>query len=274
VAEAQAKVDATAQKYKDVKKASGDASKAGIDGAKGVIDAQQRLSDAQAAQAKNQRDLADARRQQTRDQKDAADALLNAQDRLVRAQEAQNTATTKVASATAAADNAMSKLAPAAVAVVNAIRGLGPAWHEVHLEVQQALLDGIGARITALGTNALPTLRTGLVGIATELNAGTKAFLGFAANADTAREFSTLFDNIQASVHALLPTIRPANQALLDLVTVGSKFGPQLATGVAVVHRTGVTLAERGGEQRVATELLCRRTERIARSRQHPPRPG
>jgi phage-related protein len=127
----------------------------------------------------------------------------------------------------------MSKLAPAAVSLVAALRGLGPAWTATRLDVQQTLLEGVAGKVTALGKYALPTLRTGLVGIASQLNIGTKSFLDFAGSASTSKEFGTLFTSISATLHNLLPAIQPVAKALLDLVNVGASFGPGIASGIA-----------------------------------------
>jgi phage-related protein len=109
----------------------------------------------------------------------------------------------------------------------------GPAWTAARLDIQQSLLDGIGASITALGVHALPSLRQGLSGIAGQLNLGAKAFLSFAASGTTATEFGGLFANIRDSIGKLVPAVAPASKALLDLASVGASFGPQLSAGLA-----------------------------------------
>jgi phage-related protein len=250
VAEAQAKVGETAQKYKDVSRASSDANKAGVNGAQNVLAVQQRITDAQKAQVSASRDLADARRTQANDEIDAANAILDAQDRLVQAQEQQTSANEKAATALAGTTEKVQQLAPAAVALVAAIKSLGPAWTAARLDIQQNLLDGLDQKVRALATNALPSLRRGLAGIADALNLNAKRFLDFAASAETAKSFDVLFANIRTSVANLAPAVKPFNQALLDMARVGSGFLPQLATGLTGLVKTlssGLSGAANGG---------------------------
>jgi phage-related protein len=148
-------------------------------------DATRELADAQKDSARTQKenaqDLAGAQRDLADAQQAAADAVIEGNDRvarsqeeLARAQEDLAAASEKQAAAAAAGANAfadaMAKLAPSAREFVQAVIGLKPAWDALKLDVQQALFEGIGARLTTVARQVLPDLKAGLVGTASVLN--------------------------------------------------------------------------------------------------------
>ncbi|MEO7260252.1 MAG: hypothetical protein ABI047_03180 [Jatrophihabitantaceae bacterium] len=252
VDQAQQKVAATAQKYQDLKAESTAANKAGVDGAKNVITAQDSLTDATLRTKEAQKDLTEAGRQQEKDRRDSANAILDAQDRIAQAQEQAANATAAGAAAAGGAANQLQRLSPAGYAVVAALRALGPAWTALRLDVQESLLSGVGDALTRTANAGLPVLRTGLVGISTELNRGVLLLLSFVGQSSTLQAIGAIFANVRKDVAALTPAIQPAAQALLDLLEVGAGFGPGMSAGLAAfLIRISAAVSAAAGDGRL-----------------------
>jgi hypothetical protein len=123
-------------------------------------------------------------------------------------------------------------LAPAARAVALEVRDLGPAWKSVQLDVQQRLFAGLRDEIKGLAAAELPNLKSGLGGIATELNLSARGFLDWLKSAEQTRDIRTIFDATKTSVANLNPVVTNLSAAFLDVGVVGSRFLPQLANGI------------------------------------------
>ncbi|MDX2697022.1 hypothetical protein [Streptomyces ipomoeae] len=172
------------------------ANKAGVEGSKTVVDAKQDIADANREVADRTRALKDAEIEQARTtqdglqkiaaaERDVADAreaarkaavdgardIADAQAAVADAARALATAQTPVAAALAKLDDAMMKLSPNARDFVSAVLAQSDAWRGLKLDVQDALFRGLGATFTRLSVAVLPPLRTGLVGMADNLNA-------------------------------------------------------------------------------------------------------
>lgn len=256
VAAAAQKVAQTAQNYKDLATQSAKANAAGVAGATNVVSAQDQLTDAiqstkdaqndvvkakkqeaddQVSSAKTilaaQQALSAAQHQQAEDQITSTNALLDAQDSLAQAQESANKAAGGSASANSAAAAAMAKLSPQGKALVTTLLALGPAWASVKLSTQDALLNGVSGKVSTLAARALPVLKTGLVAVGGSLNGVVNSLLTVASSSSTLSVVSTVFTDAKRSVDALRPSLAPIAQALLDVIKVGSGFGPGLAAG-------------------------------------------
>jgi hypothetical protein len=127
---------------------------------------------------------------------------------------------------------ALANLAPAAADTARSIKNLRPAFGALRLDVQQRLFTGMGATITQLANAYLPTLRTGLGGIASALNESARAFAGFLAAPQSVADTGTILDNIRAALSTLAPAGAAVAQVFRDIATVGSGFLPQLASGI------------------------------------------
>jgi phage-related protein len=161
VSDANRKVSDETQKLKD---AEIEAARAQTDGAQRVAKAQRDVADAQAAAAKAATDGA-------RQIKDAQEAAAEAARALAQAQTSGALATNKVA-------DAMAKLSPNAREFVNAVLAQREAWRSLKLDVQDRLMSGLGATFTTMSTAALPSVHTGLVGMAGVLNTMAKNAAG------------------------------------------------------------------------------------------------
>jgi phage-related protein len=130
---------------------------------------------------------------------------------------------------------AMKNLAPAAQDFVRSAQTIKPAFDEMKLSVQQALFSGLGKELRDLGSTALPVLKSGLTGIAGELNSAAKQAADMFTSSQNLQQVSSIFGSIRGAVSALVPAVQPVIAAFLDIGEVGATFLPGLATGVANV---------------------------------------
>jgi len=145
----------------------------------------------------------------------------------------------------------LKNLAPAARDFVVEIKKISPAWNSVRLDVQQRLFAGLGAEMGKLSSAYLPTVRSGLGGLATELNSLAKDFVGFATAPRTIQNVDGIFRNITASLQAARPAVTNFAAAFLDIGVVGSQLLPELAgelTDASARFRTFIDQARRSGE--------------------------
>jgi phage-related protein len=133
----------------------------------------------------------------------------------------------------AAFAEALANLAPSAAATATAIRDLRPAFTGLRLDVQERLFAGLADTITGLAGSYLPVLRTGLGGIATELNTGARSFASFLTSSQSVADTSSIFADIRAAIAALAPAGNAFAAALRDITTVGASFLPGLAGDLA-----------------------------------------
>jgi len=133
----------------------------------------------------------------------------------------------------AAFAEALENLAPSAQDAARSIQALAPAFRSLRLDVQQQLFAGMGDAINAVGSTYLPVLRSGMTGIASEMNSLGRAFTAFALDAQTVADTGTVFDNTREALSRLTGAVGPFMGALRDVGTVGSTFLPQLSDGLA-----------------------------------------
>ncbi|MFD8943403.1 peptidoglycan DD-metalloendopeptidase family protein [Streptomyces californicus] len=155
------------------------ANKAGVAGSDVVVQAQERIRAANAQVAEQQRGLADAHR-----------AVADATRAVADAQQSAATQTTKL-------DTAISKLSPNARGFVGILKEMAPAWRAMKLDVQDALFDGLGARLQTVGARILPTVRAGFVGAASELGTMGKNALTAVGNLERTGQLKGTFDVIR-----------------------------------------------------------------------------
>jgi hypothetical protein len=123
---------------------------------------------------------------------------------------------------------ALKHLSPAAREAAKAVKELGPELHDLRLDVQDRLFEGIADTIGTLGGKYIPVLRKGLAGTAAELNAGARAWADFAGSARSVADTDILFHNLNQTWHELIPVGALLGQAFRDIAVVGSDFLPQL----------------------------------------------
>lgn len=126
---------------------------------------------------------------------------------------------------------ALKDLSPSAREFATSVRDLKPAFTGLKLDVQQKLFSGLGREFRDLGLTYLPTLRTGMGGIATQLNGLGKDFVGFATQASTLRDVNSIFADTGRAVAAARPGVINLAAAFTDVAAVGTSMLPELATG-------------------------------------------
>ena len=190
------------------------ANKAGVQGSEQVRAARERIRQANAQVAQQERALADAHR-----------AVAEASRAVAQAQQSAAAQTSKL-------DEALAKLSPNARSFVGQLRAMAPAWRDMKLDVQDRLFDGIGARLGRVGAQILPTVRTGLVGTAGELNTMGRNALTAVSNLERTGQLRQVFDGVRTSLGNLsripgqlvtgLGQLSIAAQPAFDRITQGA----------------------------------------------------
>ncbi|MFJ8727765.1 peptidoglycan DD-metalloendopeptidase family protein [Streptomyces sp. NPDC093269] len=161
------------------------ANKAGVEGSDTVVQAKERIRQADLQVQQQERSLADAHRAVA----DAARSVAEAQQ--------------QAAAQTSKLDTALAKLSPNAKAFVGQLQAMAPAWRGMRLDVQDALFAGVARRLGQVGSQVLPTVRTGLTGAAGELNRMGMNALTAVSNLERAGTLKKLFDGVSTSLHNL-----------------------------------------------------------------------
>lgn len=139
---------------------------------------------------------------------------------------------------------AMGRLSPTAREFAMAVDTVRPALGGLQLDVQNAAFRYLSVSVEQLARAYLPVLRTGLVGVATELNVGARQIAAFAQQGQTVRDVATLFDATRLTVRNLSPALVDVLQILRDVSAVGAQFLPGLASGFAgATHRAAEFVA-------------------------------
>jgi phage-related protein len=126
---------------------------------------------------------------------------------------------------------ALSRMAPAAASTAQAVRALQPEFTGLRLSVQQELFRGLSGEVTTLGRTYLPILRTGLSGIAGELNTGAREVIAFGRSWQTSADVSQILANSRIAVGNLVRALAPLLQAFRDIAAVGSGVFANLTKG-------------------------------------------
>lgn len=128
----------------------------------------------------------------------------------------------------------LKKLAPSAQEFVLAAKGIKPEFDKMQLGVQQTLFEGLGTQLKTIGEKYLPIAKTLFGNLAGTINEAAKEAGGFITSSGPLTQISeTIVPNLSAAFQNLVPAIKPIIDAILNFVTVGSNFLPQLTTGIA-----------------------------------------
>lgn len=179
------------------------ANKAGVDGSQAVLQARQQVARADEQVADRQRALAEAQQGVTQAQVEGQRAIADAQQAVADAARQVADAQANVAAQTSKLGDALSKLSPNARAFVGTLQDMAPAWRGMRLDVQDALFANLGTRLQQVGTQILPTVRTGLVGVAGELNVMAQNALTAVSNLERAGQLGQVFDGVRSSLDNL-----------------------------------------------------------------------
>lgn len=193
------------EKNKDTQAEANEALAKGVEGSDKVVAAKDR-----AAQA-------------NRRVEDAERAVSRANDQVAKAQQAVTDAMSKTSAAQDKAAQAMAKLSPATQAWVLATRGLGDEWEDLTHSVQDALFADAADGITELANAALPTLKAGMVDVASSMNGLTKQFAAFWAAPENLSAVQSIFKGTADFIDGMGPGLQQATTGFLSL---GQAFEP------------------------------------------------
>lgn len=128
----------------------------------------------------------------------------------------------------------LAKLSPNAQQALGVLKEFTPQLTAFKNAVQDALFKNLRSEFESLGKQVLPRLQLGFVGIATELNSATRGLIDFVLKSSSLRDVDVTFQNIQRTVHNLVPVGQSLAAIFLDLITVGSGFLPSIASQLTV----------------------------------------
>lgn len=197
-----------------------EANEKGVEGSDSVVEAKDKVTDATEAEVLAQEAL-----------QESYDRLADAQTALVEAQQETTAALNEQSDAAKEFDRAMQNLTPNARAFVQAILDLRESYGNLRRDVQESLFDKMGESITNLANRSLPTLRTGLTGIADQINQSLRRALADLATDASQSKLATIFENTRLSIGPLLDGVNNLLQGFLSLSEAGSDLLPGLSGG-------------------------------------------
>jgi phage-related protein len=130
-------------------------------------------------------------------------------------------------------EEAIKDLAPAAQEFMRGIRAMKPALDGLRLDVQQRLFAGLAGHLENLGERYLPIANDLFGSIADSINASGHELANFLRQGEVVGQVNNLTDNLKQSFANLAPALTPAISALLDITEVGSRFLPQMTSGIS-----------------------------------------
>lgn len=130
-------------------------------------------------------------------------------------------------------EEALAGLSPAAQEFARAAGGLKTAFGPVRDAVQERLFEGLGAQIERLSSTALPTLKTGMVGVAGALNTAAASAGDTLANPVFNGTLATVFEGTTQATNTLGRAVGPLLQVLASLAVVGMPLVQRFAEWAA-----------------------------------------
>jgi phage-related protein len=127
---------------------------------------------------------------------------------------------------------ALQKLSPAGREFAESIRKLKPAFDSLKLDVQQHLLQGLGAEVQKTATAFLPLMREQFTSLATVLNLTAKEVLGVARSGENLSTLHGTVINITRGFNFATQAAAPLTQAMIDIVNAGSAGLPRVGTAL------------------------------------------
>lgn len=132
----------------------------------------------------------------------------------------------------AAFAEATKNMAPAAVQAASAIRDMKPALDGVKQSVQGAFFDGFAPMLTELGGSLLPTVKTGLVDIASSMNSVARSALEAAQSPFFKEDVAQILGNTAGMMGNLDGSVGSVLSGFVGLGAVGSTYLPALGTSI------------------------------------------
>ena len=128
-------------------------------------------------------------------------------------------------------EEALANLSPAARDFAVQVHDLAPAFKDLRLDVQDQLFRGLGDRMTELGGNYLPVVRTALAGMAGDFNLAGASVLDFLNQSNSIASVEIILGNVRQAVANVLAGLAPLGTAFLYIADVGSAFLPGMTAG-------------------------------------------
>lgn len=119
--------------------------------------------------------------------------------------------------------------------------------------VQDSLFKGMDKELSRVANKLLPLVQRHFVSLAQIFNQGGKQLSSFLTQASTVGDLRNITKNIEGGFRALLPAIKPVSQAILDVVSVGSDFLPEIGervSGLATKFSEFISKARESGQLR------------------------
>lgn len=126
---------------------------------------------------------------------------------------------------------ALEKMSPAGRAFAESVREQKTAFDGVRMDVQQRLLAGYGDETRRLSDVLLPSVRSGLGGVADELNLTGKELAGFATSGEGVARIDSMFASTRTTVANLRPAVTDVTAAMFDVGEVGSSVLADITSG-------------------------------------------
>ncbi|WP_159842401.1 hypothetical protein [Nocardia sp. CY41] len=222
----------SAERNRDVQEEANDAQAKGLEGSDKVVSAKEKA-------AKADERVAEADRQ-----------VQKAHEQVAKAQQGVTDAMNSGSSAQDKAAQALAKLSPNAREFVLATRDLIPMWQDLRTATQDALFDDAAKGITELAQAAMPTLKAGMVDVASSMNGLTKQFAAFWAAPENLEGVRAAFAGTKGFIDGLGPGLQQATQGFLSLgqafEPVANQIGAQLGNMLGQVGQAFATAFENG----------------------------
>ena len=214
------------------------ANKKGVEGSDEVVQAKERIREANEQVAEQERALQDAHRAVAEAAQSVAEAHQN------------------VATQTSKVDQALAKLSPNARAFVGTLQSMAPAWRGMKLDVQDRLFAGLGTRLQVVGGRILPTVRSGLVGAAGELNTMGKNALTAVSNLQQTGQLGQVFDGLRTNLGTISRIPGQLVTGFAQLSIAAQPAFDRMASGAASAMDRAMAKLSKGLEDGSLTDAI------------------
>lgn len=149
--------------------------------------------------------------------------------------------------------DALAVMSPEARKFVMATKGIVGALSPIRSAVQDALFAGMAKQVAPLAKNLMPTLKTGMVGVASSMNAGAKEAAAFGRTDFAKGALAKIFKSTQFVMESAATAVRPVLKGITSLVLAGLPLAERMA-GWAIngAKAAGAFMASKEGAEKLA----------------------
>lgn len=123
----------------------------------------------------------------------------------------------------------MLELAPSARQFVTASAGLLQSFEPVKKAVQQKLFEGLGKQMGPVAKNLMPSLKSGMVGVAGSFNTAGKEAIKFAATPVAKGLINSVFKSTKKIMDEAAKAVQPVLKGIAGLVVAGLPLAERMA---------------------------------------------